>query len=519
MKRIAMIAAALLLLTAAGALALGLARPDLLPDWARPAPAQSDAPATADSGLFCDEHGVPEKFCTICHPELAETLLLCPEHGQIPEDVCTLCHPDVEAKLGLAMCPKGHGLPAFFCHVCGTAPPAAEGPDDGWCAEHNEPEATCARCLAARSPADGSSRDCQKTLPMVRLAKAELARRIGLETAEAVAERHGHRLVANAETAFDSNRYAEVSPRVGGFLAEVRADLGRVVARGEVLAVVDSAEVSALKARYLAYRGALTLAKANYERTLKLVERKAAPATQELESLVALNQADSQRLEAERALRNLGADDEALARIISEKDTSSLVEVVAPLAGTVVARHAVRGEAVEASAKLFAVADTTAMWLWIDVDEADIGSVAEGQAVAFAISGSKLPPFEGRVTWTGAEVDSTTRTSRIRAELPNPGGRLRANQFGTAEIAVGDEHEVVVVPRAAVQENEGAGVVFLPDGPGTYRPQRVVTRPTDRREVLEVSWGLKPGDRVVTKGSFLLKTEIMKGAIGAGCCE
>jgi cobalt-zinc-cadmium efflux system membrane fusion protein len=52
-----------------------------------------------------------------------------------------------------------------------------------------------------------------------------------------------------------------------------------------------------------------------------------------------------------------------------------------------------------------------------------------------------------------------------------------------------------------------------------YLPQRVVIKPTDRRDVLEVAWGLKPGQRVVTKGAFLLKTEIMKGAIGAGCCE
>jgi cobalt-zinc-cadmium efflux system membrane fusion protein len=63
-------------------------------------------------------------------------------------------------------------------------------------------------------------------------------------------------------------------------------------------------------------------------------------------------------------------------------------------------------------------------------------------------------------------------------------------------------------------------LVFLPqDEPGTYRAQRVVTKPTGRGDVVEIAWGLKPGQRVVTRGAFLLKTEIMKGAIGAGCCE
>ena len=87
-------------------------------------------------------------------------------------------------------------------------------------------------------------------------------------------------------------------------------------------------------------------------------------------------------------------------------------------------------------------------------------------------------------------------------------------------IRVGEPHEVVVVPKAAVQSKDDTEVVFLPQGKsGVYRPQRIVAKASNRRDVVEVAWGLKPGDRVVTEGSFWLKTEIMKGAIGAGCCE
>lgn len=80
--------------------------------------------ATADdAGLYCEEHGVPEKFCTLCHPELKDKLLLCKEHGNIPEDVCTLCHPEVEAKHKIEMCPNGHKLPKHFCMECAKKPP------------------------------------------------------------------------------------------------------------------------------------------------------------------------------------------------------------------------------------------------------------------------------------------------------------------------------------------------------------------------------------------------------------
>src|SRR3954466_10148121 len=100
----------ILAITGVGVAAL---RPDLIPVWARLRPAAISA---GDNGPFCEEHGVPEKFCTICHPELKEKLLLCPEHGNIPEDICTLCHPELKKKLNIETCE--HGLPKHFCFKC-----------------------------------------------------------------------------------------------------------------------------------------------------------------------------------------------------------------------------------------------------------------------------------------------------------------------------------------------------------------------------------------------------------------
>src|SRR4051812_20809291 len=91
----------LLVVAAVGGLALAaaLARPGWLPAWARiQRPGPGAAPAKDEAGLYCKEHGVPEKFCTLCHEELTKTLLLCKEHGDVPEDICTKCHPEVQAK-------------------------------------------------------------------------------------------------------------------------------------------------------------------------------------------------------------------------------------------------------------------------------------------------------------------------------------------------------------------------------------------------------------------------------------
>lgn len=490
-------------------------RPGLVPEWARFGKAQAEE--SADAGLFCKEHGVPEKFCTICHPESKQTLLLCKEHGDIPEDICTLCHPEVAKKYNITdLCP--HGLPKAFCKEHGE-PQASNAIDDGWCSTHNRPEATCTECEAGRPKLASETASCKRPLPLVRFENAGLAETVGIETAEAKEERHADTLRANAEAAYDANRYAEISPRVSGFLREVRVDLGQAVKPGDVLAVVDSPEVSTAKSQYLSTRVALDFAKDTYKRMSSLIQSHAVALKVEIAAKADFNQAEAAAQDAERKLLNLGFSDADLAAVLKAKDTTSRLNVLSPIAGTVVLRHAVFGEAVQATSQLFAVADTARMWLWLDVYEGDISSISLGQPVAFTVSGNEAKPATGTVTWAGTEVNPKTRTSRVRAEVANPDGRLRANQFGEAEIRVGEEHRAVIVPKEAVQRKDKVDVVFLPVGEGRYRPQRVVARPSDRGEFVEVAWGLKPGERVVTTGAFLLKTEITQGAIGAGCCD
>ena len=238
---------------------------------------------------------------------------------------------------------------------------------------------------------------------------------------------------------------------------------------------------------------------------------------------IAMHQARTSLLNAEQKLRNFRFDDAALALILKTNDTKPLLDITTPIEGTVVFRHAVIGEAEEPTTKLYTVADISRMWLWIDVYEKDIAQVRAGQPVSFTVSGtnsaSEEATFTGRITWVGTEVDHTTRTTKVRAELPNPEGRLRANQFGRATIQIGDRHKAVTVAKSAVQRYENADLVFLPQKENVYRPQRIKTKPSGRADTLEVTWGLKPGQEVVTTGAFLLKTEIMKGSIGAGCCD
>lgn len=485
----------------------------LRPDWL---PRPGAASAQPEYGLYCEEHGVPEKFCTLCHPELKEKLLLCTEHGSIPEDVCTLCHPELAKKHDIKPCE--HGLPAHFCPKChpenfkdgGSASAGPELIDDGWCKEFGE-----------KGP-DGLVEYC-KLLPMVRLASTQLVKDVGLGTASVEPDEHAHELTANAETAYNANRFAEITPRARGYVREARVDLGRKVKAGEVLAIVDSSEVSTAKAQYIAADAALKLAEDSLGRTGTLVAEGVVGSRPEVMARTALNQAKANLLDVEQRLRNFQFDDDALRSILRTSDAKPPLEIRSPLDGTVILRHAVNGEAVEPATSIFTVADTSTIWLWIDVYERDVAEIREGQAVSFVVSGlssqGDATTHAGRITWVGAGVDERTRTTKVRAELPNPDGKLRSGQYGKVRIRVDDAHEALTVAKAAVQRYEGADIVFLTQGGSSFRPQRIKSRPIHRSDVLEVTWGLKSGQEVVTDGSFLLKTEIMKGSIGAGCCE
>ncbi|HUY92196.1 MAG TPA: efflux RND transporter periplasmic adaptor subunit [Pirellulales bacterium] len=367
---------------------------------------------------------------------------------------------------------------------------------------------------AAKSPTVGADHDDEETPELVRLASADLARQIGIETAEADLVRHARRLTCNAETAFAEQRVAEVLARVDGIVHDVRVELSQVVSRGDVLAVIDSATVGSAKTQYRTALANLDLAQTTYERIRKLAEKEILAGKSELEAVTALTATKNNLLEAEQRLRNLGFQSDDLAKIAAAKSADNLWEVVAPIDGHVIAWESTIGEAVASGTQLFGLADTTKMWLWIDVYESDIDSIQIGQPATFTISGTQEPLFAGKITAIGAEVNRITRTTRVRAELANPEGRLRANQFGQASIEIVPEHEAVVVPAEAVQrDQENRELVFLPEGKSAYRARSIVATPTDDPDKLEIVRGLEAGRTVVTTGAFLLLSEMLKDQI------
>lgn len=469
--------------------------------FAQSQPLHAEATATA-----CP-HSIDSSKCPFCDPSRVERLGMCKEHG-VPEALCVKCKPYLRAAFVAAL---------------------------DWCGEHETPESQCAVCNPTgreagveRAQSAGAERrwqrepspGCVTSETVVTLGSPEIVRAVGLEFAQVEAAPLSRAIERNAQLAYNANRYARLSSRATGVIAEVNRDLGEPVKKGETLAVVDSADLGAAKSDLLQALEMVKLWTANASRERSLVDRGVGV---EREALEAETKAAEGRIAVNRArqrLRTLGLSSAQVGAVEMQGDTTSLLELVAPFDGTVVERAAVIGEVVEPGTALLSVADTGTMWAMVDFSEADLAVVKAGREAAVNVDGLPGKSFVGRVTWISAQVDPKTRTVKGRVELDNGQGLLRANMFGRARIKGGESREAITVPKSAVQWEGCCNVAFVKtDEAGTtFRPARLALTydAGDRYEVLD---GLVSGDTVVTAGSFILKNEILKNSVGAGCCE
>jgi len=307
---------------------------------------------------------------------------------------------------------------------------------------------------------------------------------------------------------FDANRVSHVGSRTEARVLSVRADLGARVGGDAVLAMLESADVGQLRAEERQGEELVAIAKENFAREQRLE-------SQGISSRKELLLAEAELRRSEAALRST---EERLAVLGAAHDhgAGAAYSLVAPFAGTVVARNVSLGEVVGPTDVLFTVADLSMVWIELDIFERDFARVRAGQSVVVTVSAYPGRRFIGRLAYVGEVLDETKRTVRARVEIPNANASLKPGMFATASIQVGGGGPAMpVVPQAAVQEVEGRQVVFVPGvAPGEFRPVPVEVGETVDGGRVIIRSGLRTGSRVVVAGAFALRSELAKGEIG-----
>jgi Cu(I)/Ag(I) efflux system membrane fusion protein len=209
---------------------------------------------------------------------------------------------------------------------------------------------------------------------------------------------------------------------------------------------------------------------------------------------------------ARRRLENLATPEAAIKELERTRDISLSIPWVAPQDGEILQRNAVNGMRAAPGEVLFKIADHRLVWVLIDVAERDLAQVTIGAKVTIRPRALVGQTFDGTVALIYPHLNATTRTARIRIEVPNPDERLRPEMYIDAEIETGAPDPVLAVPESAVLDSGSRQVVLIDKGEGRFEP-REVKLGRHGNGFVEVTQGVSEGEAVVTSANFLIDAE------------
>ncbi len=332
-------------------------------------------------------------------------------------------------------------------------------------------------------------------------------------------------LRVKGQIALADDRTWRIGVRTLGSVTAVYVGLGDLVRKGQVLARYHADEVRDSRAQYRAAlseldrtKTAQAQAQRNRDRAQRLLELKAGSAQQ-----VELAQQDLATAQAmvRKAQIEVGRVRDLLEYDLKvpadsppdpKDETEYDVPIIAPADGYIIEKSVTPGKTVELSSVTFVIGDLSRVWMLASVRQEDFGRLRIGQSAVVNLPGQESPRLPGNITNLGQQFDPDTRVMQVRIELANADGRLRPEMLANAEIPVGRGRPVLEVPSDAVQQVNGQDVVFVRTAPDRFvvRPVRVSETADGKTPVLD---GIKAGDQVVIRGSFILKSQLLKATL------
>jgi cobalt-zinc-cadmium efflux system membrane fusion protein len=319
-----------------------------------------------------------------------------------------------------------------------------------------------------------------------------------------------HFLVPGAITA-DADSVARVAVRLTGTVAELPKRLGDSVEKGEIVAVIESREVSDAKSEYLAARLTNELQQLLATRQKNLWDTRATPENDYLRARLSAQDAQIRFDSARQKLFALGLEEAEIANLPQQPVETLRRQVLrSPIRGRVAERRVDLGALVGREgqeSELFVIVDLDRVWAELAVSPGDIPKIAEGKDITVRAGGSKLEA-QAKIMFVSPLLDKETRNARVIAVLANPDHAWRPGSFITAEIPIGGTAAPIAVPKSAVQTVNGTPAVFVRDGE-SFEARKIKTGREDDDQI-EVLSGLSAGETIAIDNTFILKAELGK---------
>jgi len=311
---------------------------------------------------------------------------------------------------------------------------------------------------------------------------------IGLKTGTAEMHSAVETIRVNGRVAVDETRIVRVQTRFEGWIDKVHVDFtGRFVRQGEPMLTLYSPELVASQQEYL------------------LARRARETLGHSMVAGVAAHNTSLAEAARTRLAQHWGLDEATIAQLEKTGQVQRTTTFYAPASGFVLTRNAFPNQMVKPDMELYTLADLSHVWIYAEVYESDMGSVRLGQTALIEPAYAPGRKFRARVTYILPQVDPQTRTLKVRLEADNPNLALRPDLFMNVEFPIARPARLSV-PEDAVIDTGTSQVVYIDLGEGKFEPRRVEAgeRYGGRVEILE---GLRPGERIVIGGAFLVDSE------------
>jgi cobalt-zinc-cadmium efflux system membrane fusion protein len=325
--------------------------------------------------------------------------------------------------------------------------------------------------------------------------------------------------VTEGKIAVDEDRSTPIFSPYAGRVTKLFVKPGDIVAVGQPLFTVEAADMVQAQNDFITAstalnkaHSALNLARIIDTRQRLLFEGKAAPLKEVQNARAALDAAENDvrssevALEAARnRLRILGKTDAEITEFQEKGTINPATPIYAPIAGTVVQRKVGPGQYVGSGASdpVFVIGDLSTVWVAAYVRESDAPLVHVGQAINFTVLAYPDQAFPANISYVAAALDPGTRRLLVRATVNNAAGLLKPEMFASVKILTGEGDTAIAVARDAIIYEGGMARVWVVRDDKAIELRRIKVGLTSGTMV-EVTDGLVPSDRVITKGSLFI---------------
>lgn len=321
---------------------------------------------------------------------------------------------------------------------------------------------------------------------------------VRVSTVEKAASTHTLRIFGRVVP--DEARIYKLNAGIEGYIQEVsEVTTGSLVKKDQLLATFSAPNANTAIQTYILNVGAQDRFKRNAEE-----------GSVEGQSLPAANANVQLRIQQ---LQSIGMSLLQMEEIKRTRQVPESIKILAPAEGFVLARNVSPGQKFERGAEWYRIADLKRVWILADLFGREANMVRPGMTarVSLAEQGQVL---QARVSEVLPQFDPATRTLKVRLETENPSYALRPDMFVDVELPI-TLPPAVTVPVDAILDSGRNKTIFVDRGEGYFEPRKVEAgwRMGDRVEITE---GLKPGERIVVSGTFLIDSESRMKAAAAG---